>query len=142
MKKLFLLFLTMAFAISINSCKKYEYGPGISFYSPKARLVNTWNINSKFINRTQQSSDTTWTDEYIQFLANGEIISNANSMYINSNCQWILDSDGTKITISNVVSGFSLTYKILKLSRKELWLQYQLDTGGNIPTSYEIHFGI
>ena len=122
------LFFLSAFIISIafSSCKKYDYGPFISFKSKESRIVNKW----KLVKVIKEDQDETYIylkgikEFSIEFKNDGNlsksITDSAGKNYLSED-KWLFDSD--KMGIYAILDEYhKLYYNIQKLTTKELWL--------------------
>lgn len=130
--------------IAMESCKKYEEGPGLSFRSRAERVANTWRV--------------------AKYLEGGIDVTNDESAYPNGN--WIFEKEGD-LSVSTTVLGIMVTAtgtwdfasndevisyifsgggntttgeaQILMLKEKEMWLRDEM--GNDDPSDdKEYHF--
>ncbi|MDP2174298.1 MAG: lipocalin family protein [Bacteroidota bacterium] len=125
MKKLLFPLVCLMFVFS--SCKKYEDGPGFSLRSKTARVAGEWKVEKQIENGqdlplTPDDKDDTWV-----FKKDGtyEIQDPGNSTESGT---WVFDSKKENIIISEKSFGISITMKILRLTNKEMWLEYSFGT--------------
>jgi hypothetical protein len=122
------LFFLSAFIISIafSSCKKYDYGPFISFKSKENRIVNKW----KLVKVIKEDQDETYfylkgiKEFSIEFKSDGYLSKNITDSlgksYLSED-KWIFNDD--KMGIYAILDDYhKLYYNIQKLTTKELWL--------------------
>jgi hypothetical protein len=122
---IFLLFIFLA-------CKKYEEGPGLSFRSKTKRLANHWKPEKKLVNGdedllTDEEQNTVFIfDEsgiYIKRIPNGPY-------YISYEGTWEFKEKKEKLRTYLSYTYFGdpviedITWEILRLKEKELWLEY------------------
>lgn len=141
--------LAISFALtSVVACKKYENGPNMSLKSEEARLSRTWKVEtahySMFTDTPTNGEDQSliWANFTIEFNKNKTYeIENYNldqSEKITETGTWEFTADQLKIkTVGNskridlatniILSEESkhTTWRITKLSKKELWAWYQ-----------------
>jgi hypothetical protein len=119
------LFAAIVLAVAFSACKKYPDGPALSFRSKTDRLCNTWKVESYTINGVDSTTSYTAAEYTIQFNKNNSVVETILGASFD-NGTWAFDSkkDNILLTRSSVVS----TLQILKLEKKELWLQ-ETDNG-------------
>jgi hypothetical protein len=113
--KYFFLFLLPLFALA--SCGKYEDGPGFSLRTKKARLTGTWNIEKVEGQSLDSGESIEWTfekDGTFKFVykENGDVDT--------ANGTWDFSSDKEDLRLT--VFGFTVTFEILRLTNKDLWM--------------------
>lgn len=138
MKKLLALSMVAIFAIALmfSGCGKYSDGPKFSLASKKGRVVNVWKQVKEIDNGVEQAVDPNWANESTEFTKDNKVIYTymvGGVSTTNSTDTWAFDSKKTSVIVSS--SGFSFTYKILRLKSKEMWLQFTSGTD-----TYESHF--
>ncbi|MBA3705613.1 MAG: hypothetical protein H0W84_06845 [Bacteroidetes bacterium] len=126
MKKITKLTLAIGFlgSILLSSCKKYEDGPAISLLTKKSRMANEWVIEQAF---NEKGTDAT---AYWQ-AANPLLSLKKDKSYSSTVFQGATLSGTWDFTNKNEDVVFSqtspfanvITYKILRLKDKELWLR-------------------
>lgn len=118
--------------VTVSSCKKYEDGPSFSLLSKKSRLEGPWKLESA----TQNGTDIT----ALFVLALGanyvlEIEKDGNYRTEGTNPvkgSWSLGEDKDDIRFMSSAAGSTEeSYRILRLTSKELWLK-QTDTNGDV----------
>jgi hypothetical protein len=117
---------TFIIAIAFTSCKKYDYGPFISFKSKENRIVNKW----KLVKVIKENQDETYfylhgiKEFCIEFKSDGSLtknITDSSGKTFYSEEKWSFDHD--KMGINAVFDNYhKLYYSIQKLTSKELWL--------------------
>lgn len=102
------------------SCGKYEQGPNFSLISKKNRLVNKWYPGEVYL-----------PDNYaVSFEYNGNIEFKSDGTYSEFTGQdsitgtW--EFSPTK-RIINIETDFFITFKILRLTNKEIWFVDQIE---------------
>lgn len=127
MKNYITLFGMAAVMLSTASCSKYEEGPAISLRSKKARVANTWKIESAYRNGNDVTADY---DQYqLQMTTNGD--AKLVALYTSGNFTVEYETDGTwkfSDDKETLVLDFNnddadTRYQILRLKEKELWLR-------------------
>lgn len=128
---IFILSLFIASVVFL-SCKKYDYGPFISFKTKADRIQNKW----KLIKITREDVDVTKSylfnikDYIIEFKDDGTVektITDSLGKTYSSFSRWKFTNDksGIDTQVDDVVI---LYYDIQKLTTKELWLYRQFYT--------------
>lgn len=124
MKKLMVVVLFVAIGLGMNSCKKYDEGPMLSFRSKTARLVNVW-VVSKVV-----SSDVDVTDQYKDevrtFNEDGTYTLEENST--TENATWAFDEKKEAIILTEATAGTQEVLNILMLKNKELTFEQTVMT--------------
>jgi len=131
MKKLlaFSMVAIFAMALMLTSCGKYDDGPKFSLSGKKSRVVNVWKQEKLFYNGVEQPVDPNWANESMELTKDYKRIDTYYSNGVtttSSDVTWAFDSKKTSIIFSS--SGFSFTYKILRLKSNELWLEFTFGT--------------
>lgn len=111
-------------ALIIIGCSKYEDGPGISFRTKKARLVNKWELDRFFVGGHDQAGLNP-TPLHLVFwveFKDNNTVEGDNWM----NGHWDFDDSKENILITNESDSLLATLRILKLKKDELWLEYEL----------------
>ena len=127
MKKNLCIILIAIIGISISGCKKYDDGPAFSFSSVKGRLVRTWVLEKQYINTIEQTLDA---DDKMETVAINDDGTYTATSYINGNPievngTWVLDDNDENVTCTyTAILTFTTTYKILRLTSKELWYEH------------------
>lgn len=155
MKKIVCLIFASSFFM--QACKKYPEGPTFSLRSPSQRIIGEWNLNyyningidslDKFLNYTvlpgMDLNDPGISDTAGYLIRGG--VDTAN--YVSNIGLYELKNKKTELVLTKnkivnylnltgpLMSSSSITYKILRLKKKELWLQ--TDYNG---VSYELHY--
>lgn len=125
-----LLIVGVMCAMTFFACKKYEDGPWLSLHTKKARLVNVW----KYDHVTQNGNDVTasYVNRSVEFKKDGNYII-TYGQYADAGT-WQFASNKEDIVLSESNSSSAITWHILKLKNKELWLSEQDGS-----RSYEYH---
>jgi hypothetical protein len=135
MKKLLIaVVMTLGIAISFDSCKKYEEGPAVSLLTKKARLSGEWTVEKYLYNEQDQTSLFTGLvgASYVwEIEKDGSFKETGN---VNTSGTWSLGEDKDDITFTPA-NGTAVTYRILKLKSKELWLRHT-ESNGDIEKLY------
>ena len=137
-----LLIIAGLMTATLDSCKKYEDGPAISFRSKKKRVVNTWRLDKYYWNGIEATSSLLiagYTEEYTDNGSYSRSYIDKDGDFFSETGKWDFDSDKDNLVI-NGVSSIELTDKnstvtntnstILKLKQNELWYQFQ--NGGDL----------
>ncbi len=139
------------------SCKKYPNGPTFSLRSPIQRIVGAWSLKSYLINGNDSTvvfnnytlipgidlNDPGLSDTSSYLIRGG-----VDSAYYVTNIGWYefknkkteLVLIATKVVndlnmAGPLISSSVVTYKILRLTKKELWLQTEYNE-----RNYELHY--
>ncbi len=120
LKYFFGLVLIVLISIIIDSCKKYDEGPTISFNTKRGRLTNTWNMNKFMID----NHDITSTSELIQIMFDRK--KNFTQTFrsdstVSGTWAW---SNKKEFLILTFPNGINLQWKIVRLTHKELWVTF------------------
>lgn len=117
----------VAMALIIPSCKKYDDGPSLSLRSKKARIANTWKIE------TATRDNKNVSDEYDDFTLDLTKSGGATLTYtyffagstfnISTSGTWDLINDKDDLRLDFDANDSDVTYRILRLKEKELWLR-------------------
>jgi hypothetical protein len=105
---------------TIQSCKKYEDGPSISFHSRAERVANTWKVDNYKVNQSDYTSLVTgYRETYSK---------DGNYSYSWGNAsgtgKWAFQNDDLEIRITGINNQPSQTLFILKLEEKQFWYYY------------------
>lgn len=121
--------LLLVLSISlISSCNKYPDGPKFTLLSKKERMQGKWDLQEI------AHSDGTVTydnlNEIIELTEDNDYT--YTSGYISVSGEWEFVSDKEKVLFK--IGNLNVTYKIMRLKNKELWLQ---DEGDGDVLKYE-----
>ena len=137
MKKINILFFAVMSAalFSASSCKRYEEGPGFSLRTPKARLVNTWEIEKYLVNGQDVTSQIlpVFGDHSLEFTKD-----NTYEWLISGYREtgtWSFDSKKERLEMQEQGDSIKYSQKILKLTNNEFWME---DMEGS--DRYEVHY--
>lgn len=138
-KPLRTIFLAGLFALTINSCKKYDEGGLIS--KTEKNLEQTWALQKYLRNGTDETS-LLYIKNYEEIYSGSDSYSrtyiNKDNITVSENGTWKFDKEQKKINISGVGSMeitdktgtvSSSYYNILKLDKNEFW--YYFTNGGS-----------
>jgi hypothetical protein len=126
--------MLIASATIFSGCKKYEEGPGLSFRSKKARLVNTWEIEQYIENgvdkTAEQKADEDWE---MEIQDDGDVIIIVTDKQNPSNVdkeegKWSLKNDDEQLEM--VFPSGIQTFDITRLKSDELWFIYNFEFFG------------
>jgi hypothetical protein len=113
---LFAVVLSLLFPL-VQSCNKYPDGPKFTILSKKERMQGLWDLQE-----TDHADGTVTYDIYKDIMELTEDFSYSyTSGNITINGDWEFASDKEKVTFK--IGNINLTYKIMRLKSKELWLQ-------------------
>lgn len=138
--------LVVALGFSMNSCKKYEDGPLLSFRSKQERVVNSWKLEKYLNNDVDKTAELTVSNYKEFYNSDGSCkrtFNDSSGDFVDQSGTWAFNSDKTQINISGIgsvelspslgtVSASSI--KILRLKEKEFW--YSFENGGSL---HEFH---
>lgn len=122
-----ILLLTLPF---LESCKKYEDGPLISFQSRKKRVANTWKVDNYKINGTDYTSLVTGYEE--TFTEGGSY--NYDWGLLDGSGSWSFQNKDKEIKLTGSDSHASRLLVILKLEKDQFWYYYMENED-----KYEMH---
>jgi hypothetical protein len=134
--KFFTLAMAALLALSVQSCGKYEEGPGLSLRSKKARVAGTWKQSKLIYNGQDIPLDADDKDDEMILDKDGgvEMVDPGNSTEKGT---WSFGSD--KETIKFVYGSGSSTstteFTIIRLANKEMILELS-DSGDKIRVEY------
>lgn len=120
-KKLVVVNLLIAFALSFASCGKYEEGPALSLRTKKARLAGTWAADKVFINN-ELSEEAKEEEPRIEFTRDDIYRIRLDSVWIEGT--WEFNDDKTRVIGTYAipfVGEFKPNYRILRLTNSEFW---------------------
>lgn len=122
-----ILLLTIS-AVAVSSCNKYPEGPKFTLLTKKDRMEGKWDLKE-----TDHSDGTVTYDimnDIIELDDDNEYIYTSGNISISGEWEFVSDKEKVMFKIGNL----NLTYKILRLKNKELWLQ---DEGNGDVMKYE-----
>lgn len=133
--------LAIALVFSLDSCKKYEDGPLLSFRSKQERVVNSWKLEKYLNNDIDKTAELTVTNYKEFYNADGSCkrtFNDSSGDFVDQPGTWAFNSDKTEININGIgsvelsqslgtVSASAI--KILRLKEKEFW--YSFENGGS-----------
>ncbi len=114
--------LIIAITLIINSCSRYEDGPAVSFRSLASRLSGLWAIEKVY----KHGQDV--SDKFSDLINNAQygFYKDRNGVYIyngwESYFKWAFNIDKTKINITFLDNNQTITWTILRLTNKQLWI--------------------
>lgn len=117
-------------AFTFSSCNKYEDGPKISLLTKKARLCGEWVIEQYLYNdvdQTENYKNLLGADFELNIEKDGNYHSHGN---FPDDGTWELGEDKDDVRFKSSSSNSSeVSYRILRLKSKELWLKYTASNG-------------
>lgn len=121
-KNFLLLFAVAALLGSVTACKKYEDGPAVSLLTKKQRLCRTWFVRSVTSGSIGFENPSPESYKY-EFQKNGTltITQDGNS----STGSWSFADNKEDLSIT--VDGSIYLAEIRRLTKKELWLEQEVD---------------
>jgi hypothetical protein len=123
--KFFTLAMAALLALSVQSCGKYEEGPGLSLRSKKARVAGTWKLSKSSTNGVDEPLDADDKDDELILDKDGtmEVVDPGNGTFTGT---WDFESDKEKLKFTFDFGGgqsFSTSATILRLANKEMILE-------------------
>lgn len=115
---------------TVTSCNKYEDGPKISLLTKKARLCGDWALEAYLVNDVDQTANyqTAMGANYewdIEKDGTYKILGN-----FTDNGTWELGEDKDDVRfLSSTANSTEISYRILRLKSKELWLRHTASNG-------------
>lgn len=101
----------------VQSCNKYPDGPKFTVLTKKERMQGQWDLQE-----TDHANGTVTYDGYKDIM---ELTEDFDYSYTSGNItingEWDFVSDKEKVIFK--IGNVNLTYKIMRLKSKELWLQ-------------------
>ncbi len=144
--------------ITVFSCKKYPDGPTFSLRSPSQRIIGAWKLNSYLVSGNDSTSKFSGytvlpgldlkdpgINDTSGYLIRGGI---DTVLYVSNFGLYELKNKKTELVLTStkilnplnlygpLMSSVAITYKILRLSKKELWLQTEFN-GSSYEYKYE-----
>lgn len=115
----------------MSSCGKYEEGPAISLLPKKTRLVNTWKVDQII----DQNGDVENVDNNTTYEFEDNNTYRVVSGNFNYSGEWEFAQEDEYLGITYSYGGLSFTSEdqILRLTRKELWIQQGDDEYHYVP---------
>ncbi len=128
MKKIMILSLALIMgAMSFNSCKKYEEGPGISLRSKTGRLTGEWKMVKQFDSGIDVTSIYADEVETFEFVKGGDFIhkiTEGNEVNTQEGkWEWGDKKESVKVSFQLGSTTFSQIYTIVQLKNKEMVLE-------------------
>lgn len=121
----------------MGACSKYEDGPSFSLKSKKSRLSGEWVVDSYTYNGVEMK-DTLLN----QLGANYVLEIEKDGVYRTEGAYpdqgtWELGEDGDDVRfLSNASGSVEISYRILRLASKELWMRHTATNGDVTVTKY------
>lgn len=120
-KKLVVVNLLIAFALSFVSCGKYEEGPALSLRTKKARLAGTWKAEKVFVNN-ELSQTATEEEPRIEFTRDDIYRIDIDSAWVEGT--WKFNDDKSRVIGTYAIpfiGEFKNDFRILRLTNDEFW---------------------
>jgi hypothetical protein len=123
MKKHLLTYTSLALLLVfvVSSCGKYEDGPGFTVLTKRMRLQRSWDLAERVNENGVATADN--SSDYWMLEKDGKLTAYQGSNNFSGN--WSLENDDEYLKISltfPIIGQLSTTYKIKRLTSKELWL--------------------
>ena len=119
--KLIALVLFAGFVMfGLQSCKKYEDGPVISFQSRTERVANTWKVDNYKVNETDYTSLVT---DYSETFTKGGDYSYSWGI-VSGTGTWTFQNNDDEVQLTGISNQDTHTLVILKLEEKAFWYYY------------------
>jgi hypothetical protein len=106
--------------IGMQSCKKYDDGPAISFVSRTERVSNTWRVDNYKVNGDDFTSLLSGYTE--TFTKDGDY--SYNWGVFSGTGIWTFANSDSEIRLTGTENQSSQTLVILKLEEKQFWYYY------------------
>ncbi len=108
----------------LESCKKYEEGPTISFRSRKERVANTWKVEKYMVGGNDQTTsfNNTNPNYKIKLEKDGVAQLSYSAFGLNTTIDGTWDLITNDEELQTKFGNTTATSTILKLKEKELWL--------------------
>lgn len=116
----FILMLSVMTVLTIQGCKKYPDGPGISFRSRTERVANTWRVDNVKINGTDYTS--LYSDYTETFTREGQY--SYSWGILSGSGLWEFQNNDKEIRLTGITNQESFTLVIEKLEEKQFWYYY------------------
>lgn len=132
-KSISVILLLIISIVSLNSCKKYPEGPGFSLRTAKGRITNQWVWKTTTYNGQVAQSGSQFGYKPGTDL---DIKKDGSYIFTSYSGTWAFTSDKESVNFTISGSSSNETYKILKLTSKELWL-YEKSSNNEYVYRYE-----
>ena len=106
-----------ATAMTLNSCNKYDDGPGMSLMTKKSRVAGEWEVKSIDGETMTQGYTVNMEFEKNGIMTYSYTLGSTSYTYAGT---WDFASDKENLVM--IVDGGSQVYEIKKLENKEMWL--------------------
>lgn len=127
--KLISIALLLVLSVSlISSCNKYPDGPKFTLLSKKERMQGKWDLQE--IDHSDGTVTYENTNDIIVLTEDNEYTYISGNISISGEWEFVSDKEKVIFKIGNL----NVTYKIMRLKNKELWLQ---DEGDGDVLKYE-----
>jgi len=126
-KQLLIATLAIGSMFFMDSCNKYEEGPGVSLRSRKERLANNWYVSKAYdgdddVTDSFDNFDVTFTKDGATTLEATYTVFGADFQFSTSGT-WSFEDNDEKLKVDYENDDADNTYVILKLEEDELWLR-------------------
>ena len=134
--RFFTLAMAAFLALSVQSCGKYDEGPGLSFRSKKARVAGTWKQSKLSYNGQDVPLDDDDKDDQMILDKDGgvELVDTGNSTQ-KGTWSFASDKEAIKFVYGSGGSTSTTEFKIMRLANKEMILELD-DSGDKIRIEY------
>ena len=129
-RNIFALTIVMAAMFVLNSCGKYEEGPGFSLLSKKARITGVWSFDKMFVDGTEVEIDEIMQSFKIDIMKDGTGKTSVTfmGMTINQDFEWEFNADKTHLRMRSKDSETGEweewdESEIIRLTNKECWMK-------------------
>lgn len=124
--------LLLCCLIGLPSCKKYEEGPWISFSKPENRIRGIWELSAVYKNgnktATEAPSEVETPDGTWELYKTGTVLITyySGNTVLKSNGSWKFNNnkENLNMTFTTRYASASRSYKILRLTHKEMKIQH------------------
>jgi hypothetical protein len=118
--------------ILLTACGKYEDGPAFSLLTKKSRLCGEWVVDSYTYNDVDQTASVKAAlgENFVLEIEKDGVYRTEGAWPDQGT--WELGGDGDDVRMtSNDTGAVEISYRILRLKSKELWLKHT-ETNGDI----------
>lgn len=136
MKKVIASSIFITLFLFLNSCKKYDDGPIISFRSAESRLCRKWTLKDATLNGSSVRLGSGTYQTIIEYKTNGTVSLTGDTRLLqgNQNGIWTLTDNNTKLTTD--FNGTVKTKEITRLTNADLWFS-KVNSLGEYVEKYE-----
>ena len=142
-----ILLVVLAISVAFESCGRYENGPAFSLRSARARVVGEWILTDLLVN--DKHEQTLFDKESSSVLELNDDGTYSYDMMLDAKSpnemvgQWLFGEDKTELILNqfDTINGNSEhSYKIIRLTKAEMWLVNGGEEYAGIDDLIERHF--